>query len=584
MALLLSGCGGGDSSSTALLPFTPYEPTVEVASCQPGDSVIGVWKTLANNATLIPDSPGLNFFSYNQPSVNAVGMVVFRGRAKESGDGGSGTSSSAMLRGVFALDACLNNPTMYTVADTHTLVPAPNSTSANFTEFPSIPRIDMDSAVLATRGQSDPVWTLDDGTRVGTSGIYATLNTGLTTGVGLLGNVPQFSYQQVPGASTSAVRFDQFPGSPTVTTKGGTSYLVFKGNYTDTDAVSGASVAKTGVYFRDLGVAQSPVQLIADSNMAIPNAPAGIKFGSTAPPSAAGGNVVFLGVDNESSPSYGGLYSAEVKASATLNPLVIIGQTVVPDPSGVPLAGNPTFSQLGEGLSYDGRYIAFWGAWDTATTGGMRDITLNCPGDGKLATYCASQFQNGQTTMPEPVNQGIFVYDTNSAKLWMTARAGSGEQFQDLLFWTYSGAPPVTGGGSSTDAEPPRWRASAFAAVNGYGVLFKGVLNPSGSGTTAAAGIYGNSLSGGAFGSVFKVLEMGDAMAAVDPAAPANSTISSLGMERESLRAGWLTMTISSLDPSAVGWAGIYATYFPGAFNVLAPTAPATMGQLKLGR
>ena len=47
---------------------------------------------------------------------------------------------------------------------------------------------------------------------------------------------------QVPDASTTGIKFDQFPGSPSVTDN---KYLVFKGNYND-------GVSKTGVYYRDL--------------------------------------------------------------------------------------------------------------------------------------------------------------------------------------------------------------------------------------------------------------------------------------------------------------------------------------------
>ncbi|MDE2479407.1 MAG: hypothetical protein KGM87_10990, partial [Betaproteobacteria bacterium] len=171
---LLAACGGGGASLT---PYTPYVPGDQLVACTPGKDVTGTWKTLSDNNTLIPDSLSVAFFSYNQPSVNSSGMVVFRGRAREaSGEEGSsggsgGSGSGGMTRGVFALDACASKPTLYTVADTNSLVPDPNSTAAQFTEFPSIPRIDIDSAVIATRGQSNPVWTLADGTKLGTSGV-----------------------------------------------------------------------------------------------------------------------------------------------------------------------------------------------------------------------------------------------------------------------------------------------------------------------------------------------------------------------------------------------------------------------------
>jgi hypothetical protein len=504
-----------------------------------------------------------------------------------------------MSRGVFGVDACPPSVNLYTVADTNTLVPAPNyDNKAKFTEFPSIPRIDIDAAVMATRGQSDPVWTLSDGTKLGTSGVYVASATGLSTGIGLLGGVPEFSYMQVPNASTTGIKFDQFPGSPSVTNG---KYLVFKGNYTDGDS-------KTGVYYRDLSVSNSPVQVIADSTMIIPGTETTTqtRFGSTAPPSAANGQVAFVGLDNEDAPTAGGLYLAPIAATPLLTPLVQIGQTVVTDSAGKHLADDPTFTQLGEGLAFDGRYIAFWGAWGTD----MREITLTCPAEGNaaLSAACLEQFPSGWTTKPVPVNQGIFLFDTVRMKLWMVAQAGTDQQFQDFLYWVFSGSTGTTGGSSGsggsggsgasggsgeegpTDAEPPRWRASAFAAVDGTrGVIFKGSLMPAEGFTPPTSGIYGAAFRGSTVDPVFKIVEAGDSIPAIDPAAPTGSTIGSLGIERESLRNGWLTLTLASAETESTeeaeveGWAGIYATYFPGAFHVIDAVEPGKVGTLVLG-
>jgi hypothetical protein len=51
------------------------------------------WKTVVNNGTTIPGSTSL-FNSYNQPSVNASGMVVFRARSKGAGEGDSPCAGS----------------------------------------------------------------------------------------------------------------------------------------------------------------------------------------------------------------------------------------------------------------------------------------------------------------------------------------------------------------------------------------------------------------------------------------------------------------------------------------------------------
>lgn len=41
-------------------------------------------------------------------------------------------------------------------------------------------------------------------------------------------------------------------------------------------------------------------------------------------------------------------------------------------------AAGTSFRQIGEALSYDGRFLGFWGAWGDE----MRDILLICPTDG----------------------------------------------------------------------------------------------------------------------------------------------------------------------------------------------------------
>jgi hypothetical protein len=241
------------------------------------------------------------------------------------------------------------------------------------------------------------VWTLPDGTQLGTTGVYATMPKALGTAVNLLGGVADFGFMQVPGATLAGTRFDQFPGSPTVTQG---HFVVFKGNYTD------GTTSRTGVYYRDVNGANAPVQRIADSTTLIPGT--STPFGSTAPPSAAGGKVVFVGLDNEDAPSAGGLYLANVAPDPVLSPLVTIGNTQVPDSTGTPLppmAGAttpPTFSQIGEGLSYDGRYVSFWGAWDTQDPTQMRTIAMKCPTDGNkdLINACNGQYPGGVANLP----------------------------------------------------------------------------------------------------------------------------------------------------------------------------------------
>ena len=386
--------------------------------------------------------------------MNASGLVTFRGRTKGEG-----------ARGVYSRAATTAGSPVQTVAAVGGIVPAPNNLDGDFNEFPSIPRIDDTGNMIATRGQSVPVWsyTPDGGveTKVGTSGIYATVNGTLTTGASLLGAVPGFEQFSVPGV-TPAGRFDQFPGAPAVD---GTT-IAFKGNYTDGD------VGETGVFFRNAAVSSSPTQRIASSDTRIPNQPdvAGqpgtVKFGSTAPPSAAGGRVVFTGLDNEAAPTLGGVYLAPIAVDPVLEPLVAIGDQV---PG---MAPADVFTTIGEGLSFDGRFVTFWGAW-----GETEQITLDCPEDGNkdLLAYCNTTYPDGYVA-EAPVHQGIFIHDTVTDTTSAVATSDSVDpeaQFDTFQYWTFSGKPPTEGTGGDESQELPRWRSSAFAAVSGSGSAYK---------------------------------------------------------------------------------------------------------------
>lgn len=557
IASVLAGCGGEDSVNASVL-----------SACEPSNDVVGTWKVIANNITTMPDSPQLTFFSYNQPSVNENGLVVFRGRAKSASDG-----EGEIQRGIYAVDTCVPKSAIYTIADTvNTIVPEPNNTAAKFNEFPSIPRIDLGSSLIVTRGQSAPVLTYTDSmgvsTKVGTSGLFVKLASGLATGIGLLGNVINFQYMQVPDATTTGLKFDQFPGSPSASDG---KYLVFKGNYTDV-------TSKTGVFFRDLKTPNSPVAVIANSDTVIPASatnlfnPTNTLFGSTAPPSAAKGKVVFVGLDNEQSPTMGGIYSAVIANKPELDVLVQIGDLV---PQNIDSTLVSRFTQIGEGLAFDGRFVAFWGAWGTSpsnTSGqpgpGMHRVNLACPTDGEKTLQAAclagsdkdiNGLPTGFTAVDVPDNQGIFVVDTTTKLISMIARAdftNPASSFSGFMYWTYSGS---TQGG---DAEPPHWRSSAFAAIDGNrGVIFKG--SPNSTTTNGMAGIYGTTYLGNSVGPIFKVVATGDLMSSLDPSAPAASQITSVSIEREALRNGWLVLTAASAD-----WAGTYVSHFPKLFNL----------------
>ena len=130
---------------------------------------IAGWQTVVNNGDPVPGTTK-NFNSYNQPSVNDNGLVVFRARSQGAQPGGQPAT------GIFTRDMSTPGNPINPIAARGTTVPQPNNTGATFNEFPSIPRIDASSNMIATRGQSQPVLEYQNGsdpvttTRGGTSG------------------------------------------------------------------------------------------------------------------------------------------------------------------------------------------------------------------------------------------------------------------------------------------------------------------------------------------------------------------------------------------------------------------------------
>jgi hypothetical protein len=511
------------------------------------------WTTVANNRDVMPGTTDTLFNSYNQPSINGNGLVVFRARSKGGGEGGccgggdAPAAESGMSHGIYERDTANKNALIVRIFDRTSLVPAPNNLEAAFNEFPSFPRIAMTGTTIATRGESPPVWDYTLGgveTRSGTSGIYMDQRGPPFTGMSQLGFLPQFSYWQVPG-TLAGIKFDQFPGAPSATNDA----IVFKGNWTD----AGGS-ARTGVYFRTVTETGGtlPVRRVADTGTLIPNRPAGSNatFGSMAPPSAAGRQMVFVGLDNEEAPTAGGIYLANLTPNPPLTTVSGVGDTV----PGV--AGDAHFSKIGESLSFDGRYVSFWGAWGSAT----RTIELQCPTTGNAArrAYCLSVYPGGVFTTTEPADQGIFVADTVKHQTVLVARTGV--DFLTFLYWVYSGKPPGTGGG---DFEPARWRSSAFTAVSSAGatfqIAFKGMK---GDGTD---GVYLASGPDPSLASPVTVVDTNTPGELIDPDA-AGLTVSGVGLERDGFRNRHLALAIGMSNADAsVNWAGIYQRDFgPG--------------------
>ncbi len=586
------------------------------------------WSTVVNNTDLMPTEGCAKdpakckpFNSYNQPSVNLEGLVVIRARSRGgqgetgghgggehegaavlasedgggsggSGSGGSGTEhGNQPVHGIYTRDMSLAGSPIVRILDRKTEVPQPNNAHyppsntllTTFIETPSFPRIDMDSDTVATRANHQPVWIYEVGTdpdtgepietRVGTTGIYTNPFGDLITGASKLGAVPGFEFYAVPGTDPP-VMFDVFPGAPAVT---GGSTIVFKGNYTFDGA------GRTGVFYRDLveeninggpGGGTNPVVLIANNTDTLIPGTSKV-FGSTSPPSAAAGKAVFAGFDNEENPTVGGIYLAPLGiAEPPLRPLVRIGDQVPGERKGA------VFNRLGEGVAFDGRYVAFWGAWGT-----MRTIRLHCPTEGNKdrIAFCLTQCPEPQgCSAKAPVSQGIFLHDTEMKTTQAVAKAPT--PYGDFLFWNFSGMVPGVGGGedgSEEDGEPARWRSSAFVAVSGQATAFKAVASrgqEGGCGSCHSGGVgsapptpshgqpIGIYLSRQPGQGIITVLDTGGDGQLLDPEAPAGSIVSELGLEREGLRGNWIAVSAKmgvAGGSEEDGMAGVYITQLP---------------------
>ena len=323
----------------------------------------------------------------------------------------------------------------------------------------------------------------------------------------------------------------------------------------------------------------------------------GTTFGSTAPPSAYGRNVVFVGYDYEEAPTCGGIYLADLDAPPGEFSTLVGLDTRVPGQKG------ETFTEIGEGLSYDGRFVGFWAAWGETS----KSLRLYCPTEGNRTRrdFCnnAGDFSpdpatgevrgdpnsvcDDQTDPNWPrcyqekavaVDQGIFVYDTVNRKLRLMARTGEGGNYDDFVYWNYSGAPPGVGEGHG-NAEPPRFRSSAFLAVSRragatYRVAFLGRRADIDPETNAYVdtidGIYVAEGLGASQPMVDTLVQTGMDGTVLDvdaiwdddenPATPDVALpITSLALERDAFRGDRLAIT-ASMGVEEAGWAGIYLT------------------------
>ena len=506
------------------------------------------WQTVVNNRFAIPGTEKAEFSSYGQPSVNSKGMVVFRARS----------TAGEHFSGIF-MRPNMFRPVMV-IADPQTLVPYPNNLNTKFREFSAFPRIAMNTDLITMTGLHQPVYkySLPKGgeVAVGTTGIYVQFGTDLlVTAASKLGSVPGFDYYSVP--SLKSVAFDVFPGAAAIADDG---TVVFKGNY----SLNG--VSKTGVFVREVlntpGGGVSTVAMIANSDMDMPAIPMNmdfptIKFDSTAPPTVAGDQAIFLGLDNEEAPTAGGIYLAQLKGETKLQNIVPIGEPL----PGVHL---PPLTRIGEALAFDGRYVTFWAAWGKDT----KAFRLYCPADGNrsIITYCNGSDPNsvfdketGRWFQDKevPLNQGIFIYDLLADTAYRVA--DNQEDFDDFLFWVYSGKAPGADKDADADAEPPRWRSSAFVAASNGWVVFKARNgDPSGE-KESVDGLY---MSNPVVGDKTKVIaETGMDGGFLDPGMSSyfreTLPITGLGIERDGFRGNMLAIT-ATMGNDEFSWGGIY--------------------------
>jgi hypothetical protein len=302
-----------------------------------------------------------------------------------------------------------------------------------------------------------------------------------------------------------------------------------------------------------------PVVLIANNSDTLIPGTATV-FGSTAPPSAAKGMAVFAGFDNEDNPTLGGIYLVPLTGpQPPLTTLVSIGQQVPGESS------NTWFNRLGEGVSFDGRLVAFWGAWGTAT----KTLVLQCPTEGNAVriAFCNEQYPSG-FTVQVPVNQGVFVADIRTRQIHVIAKTPT--DYDDFLYWNFSGHVP--GSGEEEDGEPARWRNAAFVAVSGRvagtGASFHAAFKARTGEVVAGAyvdpvdGIYLKKEPGQS--QILTLVETGMDGTLLDPEAIDIDTgeplpVTEMGIERDGFRGNSIVIN-ASMGSEETGWAGIYLT------------------------
>lgn len=213
--------------------------------------------------------------------------------------------------------------------------------------------------------------------------------------------------------------------------------------------------------------------------------------------------------------------------------------------------------QIGESVSFNGKALAFWGAWGEETV--QQQLLCGTDGNQVLLEYCREQSPAGDGVYIKelPVNQGIFLTEVDSLVARLVASTGA--QFDTFLNWNFSGRPPGVGEsvGPESELELARWRPSAFVALEDRWLASKAEQLAPVDGSVVAQiqdGIYLADLLSRDNG-VQSLLQTGQDGGMRDPQAQ-GMAITALGLERDGFRRGRLAF-VANMANEEESWAGI---------------------------
>ncbi|MGZ8238977.1 MAG: hypothetical protein ACXWTY_14020 [Methylobacter sp.] len=189
--------------------------------------------------------------------------------------------------------------------------------------------------------------------------------------------------------------------------------------------------------------------------------------------------------------------------------------------------------------------------------------------------FCNEQYPDG-FTVQVPVQQGIFVHDTQTRSTIAVAKTPT--DFNDFMYWNFSGRVPGTGEGDD-DGELARWRSTAFVAISGLvdGSLTDAIFHVAFKARSSEA-VNGNPVDGiylrkgPGQSQIVNVVRTGMDGTLIDPEAvyideeqpeaPVSLPVTEMGIERDGFRGNSLAVKVS-MGTEEAGWAGVYLTSVP---------------------